>query len=464
VKDPDVTITYDPHHDLYYDQADVRRELARVLNVCSDCRRCVDACSVFPTAFSLIDAMVTPDAGMMTPEQQDDVSGRCYQCKLCYLDCPYVPGRNEYAIDFPRLMLRVSAMRRHSGLINVRDRLNDAVLNSTDRVGKAGTAVAWLANKTVAGPAGSISRKILRQLAGVSSVQVLPPFAKQRFSTWFNNRKENELDSGPANRSVVVFPTCTVEYHEPAIGKDLVSVYEHNNIGCSLPSSVGCCGAPFLHSGDVENFVTTARKQVQILAEAVRDGNDIVVPQPTCSYVMKKEYVEYLKNPSDENSDDSDGIASDAELVALHTFDSSEYLVAHDGTSLGDKSDGALATDFVGDLPSSITFHASCHMRAQHTDDSSERLLRLLGVDVDRVDACAGIDGLWGLKARHDALSTPVTAALVQSIKKTKNATVSGDCHLANVAVTGQLGTQPLHPMQVLARAYGLSEAGPNFD
>ena len=41
--------------------------------------------------------------------EQDQVVDECFQCKLCYINCPYVPGQHEWAIDFPRLMLRAEA-------------------------------------------------------------------------------------------------------------------------------------------------------------------------------------------------------------------------------------------------------------------------------------------------------------------------------------------------------------------
>jgi glycerol-3-phosphate dehydrogenase subunit C len=35
---------------------------------------------------------------------------------------------------------------------------------------------------------------------------------------------------------------------------------------------------------------------------------------------------------------------------------------------------------------------------------------------------------------------------------------IAGDCHLANTAIAEQTGRQPMHPLQLLARAYGISE------
>ena len=46
----------------------------------------------------------------------------------------------------------------------------------------------------------------------------------------------------------------------------------------------------------------------------MRAGNDIVVAQPTCGYVLKKDYPDYVGG-------------ADAELVASRTYDAAEYLM-----------------------------------------------------------------------------------------------------------------------------------------
>jgi len=46
----------------------------------------------------------------LTAADQDRVVDECYQCKLCYPKCPYVPP-HEWQLDFPRLMMRAHAVR-----------------------------------------------------------------------------------------------------------------------------------------------------------------------------------------------------------------------------------------------------------------------------------------------------------------------------------------------------------------
>ena len=173
---------------MYLDEADTRHELERVYDLCHGCRLCFKFCPSFPTLFSYIDAHDDQDAGKMTPAQQDHVIDECFQWKLCYINCPYTPNQHEWALDFPRLMLRADAMRRENGQMSVRNKLTTAVIGRTDAIGKVATSMGVITNIVMAAKPGSVVRKIVEKTAGISSVRMLPPFARSRFSTWFKNR------------------------------------------------------------------------------------------------------------------------------------------------------------------------------------------------------------------------------------------------------------------------------------
>jgi glycerol-3-phosphate dehydrogenase subunit C len=435
-----MTTIYDPKHPLYTDEADVRAEMTRVFDLCHGCRLCFKFCTSFPTLFEMIDRHDDQDAGRLTPAQQDQVVSECFQCKLCYINCPYIPELHEWALDFPRLMLRADAMRYANDHVSVREKATTAVMGRTDLMGKAATVAAPLANAVIGAPSGSLVRKVVEKTSGVSAVRLLPPYARQRFSTWFKKRPKVRIAKRQGR--VAVFPTCLVEYQQPAIGHDLVKVYERNGIECSLADGAGCCGAPWLHSGDVKEFTKVAEKNVKALAAHVRKGRDIVVPQPTCGYVLKKDYVDYVGG-------------ADAELVAQHTFDATEYLMkVHkaDGTSLD--------TDFNGFVPETVTYHTPCHLKAQNIGLKSRDLIKLTGAKVKLVQQCSGIDGMWGLRAENTDISIPIAGKLADEIRRANGDVVTGDCHLANTAITEQTGETPMHPLQLVARAYGIPEEG----
>ena len=435
-----MTTIYDPKHPLYLDEADTRKEMERVFDLCHGCRLCFKFCPSFPTLFDYVDQHDDQDAGKMTPAQQDHVVDECFQCKLCYVMCPYIPELHEWALDFPRLMLRADAMRRANGQVSARDKATTAIMGRTDAIGTVATTpgLGVVTSVVMGSKPGSLVRKVVEKTAGISSVRMLPPFAKTRFTTWFKKRPKVRLTKRQAQ--VAVFPTCLVEYQDPNIGKDLVKVYEHNGVECSIAGDAGCCGAPFLHSGDIDSFTKVAVRNVKMLADEVRAGNDIVVPQPTCSYVLKKDYVDYVGGP-------------DATLVSEHTFDAAEYLVKlHKG------EDTTLDTEFKGEIPETVTYHTPCHLRAQNIGLKSRDLMKLTGAKIKLVQQCSGIDGMWGLRAENAHLSLPIGEKLGQMVKDAGGDVVTGDCHLANTAINEQTGNKPVHPLQMIARAYGIPE------
>ena len=213
-------------------------------------------------------------------------------------------------------------------------------------------------------------------------------------------------------------------------------MYEHNGIACSLPEGQVCCGAPFLHQGNVDQFVAEGRKNIRVLADAVRAGNDVVVPQPTCGYILKKDYVDYIG-----------GV--DAELVASKTRDVAEYLLV---------INKALSTEFPGDVPETITYHAPCHLRAQNIGLRSRDVMKLTGAKITVVAECSAIDGTWGLRAENYDMSRKVAKKMADAIETAGGDVVAGDCRLANGGILQETGREPVHPLTVMRKAYGLPD------
>lgn len=440
-----MTTTYDPFHPRYFDEADLRSEMTRVYDLCHGCQLCFTLCTAFPTLFSFVDGWDDRDAAHLTPAQQDQVVDECSNCKLCHVNCPYTPEQSEWNLDFPRLMMRAEQVRVRNKDLTVKERVQNQLLSRTDLVGKLNVAVAPLANRALATP-GSFTRTVMEKTLGIASQRLLPPYARQRFSTWFRTHTPAAPTVDGRQGQVALFATCLVEYQAPEVGQDLVAVCERNGIECSLPAGQVCCGAPWLHSGDVERFVKEGRKNIPVLAEAVRAGNDVVVPQPTCSYIIKKDYLDYIGGP-------------DAELVAAHTYDAAEYLMrVHTG------ADTALDTEFAGEVPEALTYHAPCHLRAQDIGLQSRDLMALTGSSITVVAECSSIDGTWGYREQNHDNAVKVAQNLVRAIAEADNEVIAGDCHLANGGILQETGTQPVHPVSIVARAYGIppgSTSGP---
>ena len=435
-----MTVTYDPKDPRYHDPAVVRAERDRVFDLCHGCRLCWNLCPSFASLFDLIDTVRDDDPFALSDAEHDRIVDECYQCKICYVKCPYVPP-HEWALDFPKLMTRsvASRVKANGGRTGTAERF----LASTDLIGRSATvspAVAGLANRINASTA---ARTAMEKVIGVAKERVLPDFTKERFSRWFRRRQGDGATQGtgrrPAERTVAFFPTCLVEYQQASIGKDVVRVYERNGVDVELPEGTVCCGMPWQDAGDLDRFVEHARKNVGILRRFAERGRTIVVPQPTCGYVLKKDYPAYLGT-------------EDAAIVAKATKDVSEDL--HDL-----HRQGALDTDFEGGQTwDTITWHQPCHLKAQNIGYRSRDLMALTGATVTVVDKCSAIDGTWGYRAENYELARKVAQAMKRGIEKAGSQLVAGDCHLANSAIEQETGQTPIHPVQVVARAYGIPE------
>jgi Fe-S oxidoreductase len=253
-----VTTTYDPFEPAYWDEPDLRGEMNRVFDLCHGCRLCFKFCPAFPTLFELIDRDPGQDSKTMSAAEQDLVVDQCFNCKLCgELNCPYVPGKSEWELDFPRLMLRAKAVQnRNRKRTAVKAIATEQFLGRTDLLGKVATKAAPLVNRMTGTP-GSLSRKLMEKTVGIASERVLPPYAKQRFSTWFKRRPRVRI--GKRQGRVALFPTCLVEYQQPQIGHDLVKVYERNGIEVAL-TDIGCCGAPGCTAATVSSSSRSPRR------------------------------------------------------------------------------------------------------------------------------------------------------------------------------------------------------------
>ena len=440
-----MTTTYDPFHPKYLVLDDLREEMDRVYDLCHGCRLCFKFCPSFPTLFDAIDQHDDQDSAKLTDAERFQVVDECFNCKLCgELNCPYTPGKHEWELDFPRLMLRAKAYQQSDGAKTAKQRVTDKALAKTDLVGTLSSGpMAPLANKAVGTP-GSGIRKAMSKVVGIHEERILPPYARTRFSTWF--KKHTARLTGPRQAKVAVFPTCLVEYQDTQVGKDLVGVYERNGVECSLPAGMRCCGAPALHQGDLAGFRKDATHNVEVLAGAIKEADargehlEIVVPQPTCGFVLKNDYPDYLATP-------------DAQLVADRTSDAADYLVKlHKG------EDTSFDTEFTGEVPEKIVYHAPCHLRAQNMGLRSRDLMKLTGAKITVVAECSGIDGTWGLRTDNYEMARGVAKKMAKAIDKADADTVAGDCSLANGGIELETGKVAQHPLSVVARAYGLPQ------
>ncbi len=418
-------MTFDIRAPEFWNPADVEGELRRVYDICNGCRRCASLCPSFKVLLNSLDAdEVDGDVEKLSPGALTRVVDLCYQCKLCYNHCPYTPP-HRWQVDFPRLMLRSRAAQARRDGVSLQDRF----LGNTELVGKLGSLSAPLSNWM---SEISVHRAFMQAVVGIHKDRNLPAFHRETFSKWFDRRKPARFE--PQAR-VALFATCSVEYNTPITGKAAVAVLERNRVEVTLPAQ-RCCGMPYLDGGAVNEARVLIASNVRTLAAAIRQGREIVVPGPTCSYMLKREY------PWLDGSDD-------ARLVAEHTQDLFEYLMRL-------RAEGRLDTSFPKN-PGRVAYHLPCHLKAQNMGTKSADLLRLIpGTQVEVIERCSGVDGTWGFKKEYYELSLTVADPLLKGVEAARPDCVATDCPLAALQITQGTGRIAKHPIQILADAYGL--------
>lgn len=423
---------YDPHSEQFWNEGDLREEMLRVFDVCQNCRLCFKFCPSFPSLFKAIDEAHDGETRKLTDPEMREVVDLCFQCKLCYVNCPYTPDQHHpFDIDFPRLMLRERMVRgRREGI-----RAQDRFLGNPDLTGAIGSLAAPLANWANRTP---LIRRIMEKSVGVHRDRNLPRFHGTTFERWFRKREKRlrRRIRGTGGKAAL-FYTCSVNYNEPQIGKSAVAVLAHHDVEIVLPEQ-RCCGMPYLDGGDHTSAMENIKSNIRAMRVFVDRGYSIVVLQPTCGYVLKKDY------PWLDASED-------ARAVSAATVDICEFLM-----SLHAK--GILDTKFKPlPEPLRILYHYPCHLKAQQIGYKSRDLLQLVpGVSVEMVDRCSGMDGTWGMKRQYFDASRKVAAPVFRMVEESHPDRVCSDCALAGLQIHQGTGQRVLHPVEILREAYGL--------
>ena len=421
---------YDPTDPRYYDAKDLRTEAERIFSLCADCRLCVKFCGSFPKLFDAIDDYCTEgkysevDTKKLKAEDVNQIVDLCFQCKLCYVKCPYTPGHHDWAIDFPRLIARAKAqeVKKHGVP------LVDKMLGNPDLVGKLGTATAPIANWANENP---LNRQLMHHLVGIHKDKKLPSFASKTLAAQFDAKKIKV--KGEPTAKVAYFSTCYVNYNQPEIGTDTLEVLGHNNVDVAFVYE-RCCGMPLWHNGDMDGAIEAAKQNVADLLRPVDDGRTIIATNPTCSQMIRVEYPRLLGTEA-------------AKKVAAHTTDPIEFLARL-------AAEGKLKKDFKTGA-GNISYHIPCHLRAQNIGYKTRDVLALLpDTTIKVVEECSGHDGTWAMKKENFEASLKWGGRAFQQMSEGNPKVTCSDCPLAAIQIEQGTGKRPLNPMQILAKSY----------
>ena len=422
----------------FADEAKLDAEMRRVFDVCHGCRRCFNLCDSFPRLFDLIDSSPQEEVEHLASDDFKPVVEACTLCDMCFMTkCPYVPP-HPFMLDFPHLMLRHRFVEAKKG----QTEFTQQQLAEMDRNGTMARVASPVINW-----AGDVKnrpmRTVIEKVTGIDRNAPLPKFHGRTFVSRDRQEPVQPNDAGPAKgkRKAALYATCFVNYNKPDTGMAARAVLNHLGVETKV-AYPGCCGMPFLEQAELDRVSQNAAKVSKELVKLIDEGYDIVALTASCGLMLKFEWA--LICPDNE----------DVQRVAKHTFDIDQYVVDVM------KKDGL--PDNIRPLPEGVTVHLACHARAQNMGPKAAEMLRLIpGTPVDVIERCSGHGGTFGVvKPTHD-----VAVKVGKPVFKAANAKPRGhivsDCPLAAahiVAHTDTGVTEPEHPIQIMARAFGLIE------
>jgi glycerol-3-phosphate dehydrogenase subunit C len=430
----------------FTDRSKTEAEMHRIFDICHTCRRCFNLCDAFPRLFDLIDNSDTGELDAVPAREYQQVADACTLCDMCFMTkCPYVPP-HEFNVDFPHVMLRYRAVEFKEGKV----RLARRELGKTDRNGELAKYVAPLANWGSDRHNG-LTRPVLEKLADIDRNAELPKYYGRTFMARAKSAPPPIDRGAPASgRKAVLYATCFVNYNNLNIGEATQAVLAKNGVETEIVYPE-CCRMPQLEAGDLGMVAAGARHVAAELGPWIEKGYDIVAMVPSCALMLKFEWP--LIVPDD----------AAVKKLSEATFDVAEYIV-----DIAKKEGLAPGLE---QLDAPVTLHMACHARAQNMGQKAAEMLRLVPeAQVTVIERCSGHGGSWGVMKGNFETALKVGKPVARQALAKAGAVLASECPLAGmhirqgmeVLAEGEPVTgQALHPIELIARAYGLAGDGP---
>lgn len=417
--------------------ADEVNGAARTCNGCGRCRTSnVDQrmCPIFRVAptesasprakANLMRAVMTGDLSPETlgSDEFRAVADLCVNCHQCRLECPA-------SVDIPKLMVEAKAQHVENNGLG----LSDWFLSRLDLLYWFAGRFPRLTNKLIQ---SRRARWLLDRFMGIAQGRKLPRFSQTSFLSWAQRQKLNRVPR-VHGRKVVFFVDAFVNWNDLELGQAAVKILQHNNVDVVVPLNQAVSGMSLISDGVLGRARKLAARNIEILADYVRQGFQVVTTEPSAALALKHEYLNLIND-------------QDAQLVAANTLDVCEYLWKLHLT-------GDLQLDF---KPQNLVagYHQPCHQKALQIGRPGVELMKLIpGVQVECLElGCSGVAGVWGLKRKNYLRSLRVGFPLINALRAPEIIIGTTECTTCKIQMEHGTNKITAHPIKVMALAYGL--------
>ena len=268
--------------------------------------------------------------------------------------------------------------------------------------------------------------------------RLFPSLTKKSF---LNSHPEN-IDNG-GKRKVAIFIGCLANYNYKDVGNGLLEILEALEIDAFLAKNQKCCSAPAYFTGDFDTVDSNAKHNIEYFESFSKDVETIIVPEATCSAMLKIDYEHYFHDQPDWRAR--------ARVVMRKVYMATEWLQHHtelEALLASKKKDTKI-----------VTYHDPCHakkMQGIHQEPRNLVRQNYKIVEMSDSNACCGFGGVT-MQTEKYHFAKAAGAPKAAMIEKTGAEIVSAECSACRMQINNSMGVESSivfkNPIELIAEA-----------
>ncbi len=355
-------------------------------------------------------------------EEVKEALDLCLACKGCKGDCPVQVDMATYKAEFLSHYYEGRLRPRHAyvfGFIQVWSQFAALAPGFVNLLSHA-----------------PVLRSVAKKISGIAPERSIPSFAPYTFRSWWGARPPKNV----GKPTVMLWPDTFNNHFHPTTAQAAVEVLEDAGFQVRVPQQNVCCGRPLYDYGFVSQAKAYLQKLLNTLRPEIRNGQYIVVLEPSCCSVFRDELINLF--PNDE----------DAKRLSEQVFLLSEFLTKH---APGYKPPL---------LKRKALLHGHCHHKSVMRMGDEQAILQQMGLDLHQPDTgCCGMAGAFGFEEgeHYDVSMKCGERVLLPAVREVSEDTlVIADGFSCREQIKQATNRTPMHLAQVIQMALREGERG----
>jgi len=346
-------------------------------------------------------------------EEIQELMEYCFGCRRCTEICPA-------GVRIPNLIWRVKQFNEKPRYIR------KFILTHYGELLRLFSKFPRLSNLLLHSRLGKI---LLELTVGISRKIDFPSF-NHSLEEWINKRRKNNGSRGRLAYFIDVF----TNYHEVELGKEIVEFVEKLGYIVVAPPQREA-GTLLLEEGLIEEARRVAKENVENLYDTVRAGAKILTSSPAAYLTLKKDYPELLGDAK-------------SRIVSENTIDIIQLL-------LNEYEESRI--DFDTSSHDRLVYHHSCFTKASGLTKDIRQNLMLAGYNLEELDVCCGIGGIWGMNKKHYDVSLEIGLDLFNGLKRV-NLPVASQSETCRIQIKNNTLVDVKHPFSFIVDRVKINE------